>query len=307
MSTPAARPTLAATAAAKTTTLTLQEKYRHGQPITMLTAYDYPTARALDESGIDAILVGDSLAMVVLGYPNTLSVTMDEMLHHARAVSRGAKRALLIGDMPFMSYQADRTEAVRNAGRFLREAGMNAVKLEGGRAVAPTVRAIVEAGIPVLGHIGLTPQSSNVLGGFRVQGRTAEAAVSLAEDALALEEAGCFAIVIESVPGRVAQYLTKQLSIPTIGIGAGAGVSGQVLVTHDLLGLYEDFTPKFARRYTDLAATMRTAFAAFRADVEAREFPARENTYAIADEQWQTFQQWARRRGQRLTAPGKRR
>jgi 3-methyl-2-oxobutanoate hydroxymethyltransferase len=232
---------------------------------------------------------------------------MDEMLHHARAVSRGAKRALLIGDMPFMSYQADRAEAVRNAGRFLQEAGMHAVKLEGGRAVAPTVRAIVEVGIPVLGHIGLTPQSSNVLGGFRVQGRTAEAAVSLAEDALALEEAGCFAIVIESVPGRVAQYLTKQLSIPTIGIGAGAGVSGQVLVTHDLLGLYEDFTPKFARRYADLAATMRTAFAAFRADVEAREFPARENTYAIADEQWQTFQQWARRRGQRLTAPGKRR
>lgn len=307
MSTPAPGPTLAVTAAPKTTTLTLHEKYRHGQPITMLTAYDYPTAQALDESGIDAILVGDSLAMVVLGHPNTLSVTMDEMLHHARAVSRGAKRALLIGDMPFLSYQADRAEAVRNAGRFLQEAGMNAVKLEGGHALAPTISVIVQAGIPVLGHIGLTPQSSNVLGGFRVQGRTAEAAASLVEDALALEQAGCFAIVVEGVPGRVAQHVTKQLSIPTIGIGAGAGVSGQVLVTHDLLGLYGDFTPKFARRYADVATVMRGAFAAFRADVEARAFPARENTYAIAEDQWQAFQQRARARGQRVAGLAKRR
>jgi 3-methyl-2-oxobutanoate hydroxymethyltransferase len=307
MSTPASGPTLSVAGAPKTTTLTFHEKYRRGEPITMLTAYDFPTARALDESGIDAILVGDSLAMVVLGHPNTLSVTMDEMLHHARAVSRGAKRALLIGDMPFLSYQADRAEAVRNAGRFLQEAGMNAVKLEGGRTLAPTVAAIVQAGIPVLGHIGLTPQSSNALGGFRVQGRTAEAAAALVEDALALQQAGCFAIVVESVPGRVAQHLTKQLSIPTIGIGAGAGVSGQVLVTHDLLGLYDDFTPKFVRRYADLSTAMRTAFAAFRADVEARAFPARENTYAMADEQWQAFQRWARGQGQRVIALGKRR
>jgi len=307
MSTTAPGPALAVAAAPKTTTLTLQEKYRQGRPITMLTAYDYPTALALDESDIDAILVGDSLAMVVLGHPNTLSVTMDEMLHHARAVSRGAKRALLIGDMPFLSYQADRAEAVRNAGRFLQEAGMNAVKLEGGQVLAPTVSAIVQAGIPVLGHIGLTPQSSNVLGGFRVQGRTAEAAAVLVEDALALQQAGCFAIVVEGVPGRVGQHVTRQLSIPTIGIGAGAGVSGQVLVTHDLLGLYGSFTPKFARRYADVATVMRAAFAAFRTDVEARAFPARENTYAMADDQWQTFQQRARARGQRVAGMGKRR
>jgi 3-methyl-2-oxobutanoate hydroxymethyltransferase len=291
----------------KTTTLTFRQKKERGEPISMLTAYDYSTALALDRAGIDSILVGDSLAMVVLGHPNTLSVTMDEMLHHARAVSRGAKRALLIGDMPFLSYQADRAEAVRNAGRFLQEAGMNAVKLEGGQALAPTVSAIVQAGIPVLGHIGLTPQSSNVLGGFRVQGRSAEAAAVLVEDALALEQAGCFAIVVEGVPGRVGQHVTKQLSIPTIGIGAGSGVSGQVLVTHDLLGLYGSFTPKFARRYADVATVMRAAFAAFRADVEARTFPARENTYAMADDQWQAFQQWARARGQRVAGAGKRR
>jgi 3-methyl-2-oxobutanoate hydroxymethyltransferase len=306
MSTTSAQPELAAAGAQRTTILTLQEKRRRGEPITMLTAHDYPTARALDESGIDAILVGDSLAMVVLGHPNTLSVTMDEMLHHARAVSRGARRALLIGDMPFLSYQADRGDAVRNAGRFLQEAGMNAVKLEGGRAIAETVRAIVGAGIPVLGHVGLTPQSYNVLGGYKVQGRTAEAALDLVDDALALQEAGCFAVVVESVPARVAEYLTGQLSIPTIGIGAGAGVSGQVLVTHDLLGLFDSFTPKFARRYAELGVAMRAAFDAFRADVAAHDFPAREQTYAISDKEWQAFLQAARSRGQKLVARGKR-
>ena len=255
----------------------------------MLTAYDYPSARAIDEAGIDAILVGDSLAMVVLGYPDTIAVTMDEMLHHARAVSRGAKRALLIGDMPFLSYQADRAEAVRNAGRFLKESGMNAVKIEGGRSIAETARHIVEAGIPVLGHIGLTPQSSNVLGGFRVQGRTAEAARTIVEDAYALEAAGCFAVVLESVPERLASFITERLSVPTIGIGAGGGVSGQVLVTHDLLGLYDRFMPKFVKRYAELGESMRAAFASFREDVVSGAFPAREHSYAMPEEEWQQF------------------
>jgi len=273
----------------KSTVLVLLEKYRRGEPITMLTAYDYPTAHALDTAGIDAILVGDSLAMVVLGYPNTLTVSMEEMLHHARAVSRGAQRALLIGDMPFMSYQADRAEAIRNAGRFLKEGGMNAVKIEGGRAVAETARSIVDAGIPVLGHVGLLPQSTNALGGFRVQGRTAEGARAVLEDAVALEEAGCFAVVIEGVPERLGTFITERLSIPTIGIGAGRGVSGQVLVTHDLLGLYDQFTPKFAKRYAEAGETMRVAFAAYRADVESRAFPSREHIYAMPEAEWEAF------------------
>jgi 3-methyl-2-oxobutanoate hydroxymethyltransferase len=269
--------------------LALHEKYRRAEPITMLTAYDYPTAQALDAAGIDAILVGDSLAMVVLGYPDTLSVSMEEMLHHARAVSRGAARPLLIGDMPFMSYQADRAEALRNAGRFLKEGGMNAVKIEGGRSMAETARCMVEAGIPVLGHIGLTPQSTNALGGFRVQGRTAEAARALVEDAIALEKAGCFAVVIEGVPERLGTYITERISIPTIGIGAGRGVSGQILVTHDLLGLYGRFTPRFAKRYAELGNTMRLAFEAYRADVESRAFPSREHTYAMPEVEWDAF------------------
>lgn len=273
----------------KLTILALHEKYRRAEPITMLTAYDYPTAQALDAAGIDAILVGDSLAMVVLGYPDTLSVSMEEMLHHARAVSRGAARPLLIGDMPFMSYQADRAEALRNAGRFLKEGGMNAVKIEGGRSMAETARCMVEAGIPVLGHIGLTPQSTNALGGFRVQGRTAEAARALIEDAIALEKAGCFAVVIEGVPERLGTYITERISIPTIGIGAGRGVSGQILVTHDLLGLYGRFTPRFAKRYADLGDTMRLAFEAYRTDVESRAFPSREHTYAMPEAEWDAF------------------
>jgi len=291
----------------KVNVLSLHEKYRRGEPITMLTAYDYPTARALDQAGIDAILVGDSLAMVVLGHPNTLAVTMDEMLHHARAVSRGARRALLIGDMPFMSYQAEPSEAIRNAGRFLQEAGMNAVKLEGGRAVAQTARAVVAAGIPVLGHIGLTPQSANALGGFRVQGRTAVAARALLEDALALEEAGCFAIVIESVPERLAEHITGRLGIPTIGIGAGAKVSGQVLVTHDLLGLYDEFTPRFARRYADLGHAMRTAFEEYGRDVTERAFPGREHVYAMSEEEWRAFEEGVRGAERPIVVRGKRR
>jgi len=279
----------AGTAQARTTVLTFAEKRKRREPISMLTAYDYPTARAVDAAGIDAILVGDSLAMVVLGHPNTLAVTMEEMLHHARAVSRGAKRALLIGDMPFMSYQADSGEAVRNAGRFLQEAGMDAVKLEGGQHYADTIRAIVRAGIPVQGHIGLTPQSVHMLGGFRVQGRTAAAARGLLEDALALEEAGCFSIVLESVPDRLGQYVTERVGIPTIGIGAGPATSGQVLVVHDLLGLYDTFSPKFAKRYAELGAAIASAVEAFRADVERGVFPGHEHGYAMAEDEWQEF------------------
>ena len=273
----------------KTTVLTLLEKRRQGQPITMLTAHDYPTARALEAAGVDAILVGDSLAMVALGHPDTLSVTMDELLHHARAVSRGASRPLLVGDMPFMSYQASIEDAVKNAGRFLQEAGMVAVKMEGGRPFADTVKAIVRAGIPVQGHIGLRPQSVKELGGFRVQGKTAESARTLVEDAFALEDAGCFSIVLEAMPERLATYITERLEIPTIGIGAGPGTSGQVLVTADVLGLYDELQPRFARRYASLGQTIASALAAFRQDVEARAFPTREHAYAMPAEEWDSF------------------
>jgi len=273
----------------KATVLTLQEKRARGERIAVITAYDFPTARLVDQAGVDAILVGDSLAMVVLGQANTLSVTMDEMLHHCRAVSRGAETALLIGDMPFMSYQAETAEAVRNAGRFLAEGGMDAVKLEGGRAVARTVGAIVRAGIPVMGHVGLTPQSVHQLGGWRVQGRTAESARALLADARALERAGCFSIVLEGVPDRVATYITGRLTIPTIGIGAGAGTSGQVLVLHDVVGLFDQFTPRFVRRYAELGVQLRDAVAAFRRDVADGSFPAPENAYVLPDDVWAHF------------------
>ena len=271
-------------AGAKATVLTLQQKKDRGERISMLTAYDFPTARALDAAGLDAILVGDSLAMVVLGHETTLSVSMDEMLHHARAVARGTKRALLIGDMPFMSYQADPAEAVRNAGRFLKEAAMDAVKLEGGREYADTILAVVRAGIPVQGHIGLQPQSVRRLGGYRVQGRTAEAARGLIEDALALESAGCFSIVLESVPEQVASAITERLRIPTIGIGAGAGTDGQVLVLHDILGLYEP-APRFVRQFAHLGDEITRAVGAYRAEVESGRFPAPEHSISMSEEE----------------------
>jgi 3-methyl-2-oxobutanoate hydroxymethyltransferase len=236
----------------KVTTLSFRRMKARAQPIAMLTAYDYPTALALDQSGIDSILVGDSLGMVVLGYENTLPVTMDDMLHHCRAVARGCRRALLIGDMPFMSYQVSTEEAVRNAGRLLQEGGMDAVKLEGGGPRLGAVRAITSAGIPVMGHLGLTPQSVHQLGGFRAQGKTAAAAAQVLEDARLLEEAGCFALILESVPSRLGGLISGQLQIPTIGIGAGPLCDGQVLVTHDVLGMFDRFTPKFARRYADV-------------------------------------------------------
>ncbi len=275
----------------KITTLSLRRKKQVGEPITMLTAYDYPTALAIDRAGVDVILVGDSLGMVVLGYPNTLPVTMDDMLHHCRAVARGAQFALLIGDMPFMSYQVSVQEAVRNAGRFIQETGMDAVKLEGGRERAEAVRAIVSVGIPVMGHLGLTPQSVNQFGGFRPQGRSAIAAQRLQEDALLLQEAGCFSLVLESIPARLAAWVSQRLEIPTIGIGAGIGCDGQVLVTHDMLGLFDRFTPKFVKKYADLHGEMARAFTAYKTDVLERSFPAPEHTVEMDDAEWEAFTQ----------------
>ena len=273
----------------KVTTLTFRQKKERGEVISMLTAYDYPTALAMDQAGVDSILVGDSLGMVVLGYANTLPVTMEEMLHHSRAVARGAQLALLIGDMPFMSYQASVEDAVRNAGRFLQQGGMDAVKLEGGRERADAVRAIVGAGIPVMGHLGLTPQSVNQLGGFRPQGKNAVAAKRLLEDVLLLEEAGCFSIVLESVPAKLAEFISRKISIPTIGIGAGVGCDGQVLVTHDLLGLFDRFTPRFVKKYADFHGEMKRAFGEYLQEVQAHQFPGAEHSVEMNDAEWEAF------------------
>jgi 3-methyl-2-oxobutanoate hydroxymethyltransferase len=273
----------------KITTQTFRLKKARGETITMLTAYDYPTAYAIDQAGIDSILVGDSLGMVVLGYSNTLPVTMEDMLHHCRAVARGAQYAMLIGDMPFMSYQASPEDAVRNAGRFLQEAGMDAVKLEGGRERLDAINSIISAGIPVQGHLGLTPQSVHQFGGFRPQGRDAVSAQSLLEDALLLQEAGCFSLVLESVPDRLAKLISERLEIPTIGIGAGAGCDGQVLVTHDLLGLFDRFTPRFVKKYANLHAIMAEAFSAYRDDVLVGTFPAKEHVVEMPEQEWQAF------------------
>jgi 3-methyl-2-oxobutanoate hydroxymethyltransferase len=271
------------------TTLTYRKKKERGEPITMLTAYDYPTALSMDRAGVDSILVGDSLAMVVLGYENTLPVTMAEMLHHCRAVARGAKYALLVGDMPFMSYQVSAEKALRNAGRFIKQGNMDAVKLEGGRERLEAVKVITGAGIPVMGHLGLTPQSVHQLGGFRAQGKTAAAARRVLEDALMLEEAGCFSIVLESVPTQLAELVSQRLSIPTIGIGAGVGCDGQVLVTHDLLGLFDRFTPKFVKKYAEFHVEMQRAFGEYLQDVQDRTFPAEEHSITMEDVEWQAL------------------
>ena len=273
----------------KVTTRVFREKKERSEPISMLTAYDYPTALAMDQAGVDSILVGDSLAMVVLGYENTLPVTMEEMLHHCRAVARGAKTALLVGDMPFMSYQVSAEEAVRNAGRFLQQGGMDAVKLEGGRERVDAIRMITGAGIPVMGHLGLTPQSVHQLGGFRAQGKTAVAAKRLLEDALLLEEAGCFSLVLESVPARLAELISQRLYIPTIGIGAGVGCDGQVLVTHDLLGLFDRFTPKFVKKYADFYTAMQNAFVNYIEEVQTQAFPAAEHSVEMVEDEWQAL------------------
>ncbi len=273
----------------KTTIFDLQAKKNQGRPITMLTAYDYSSALLVDRAGIDVILVGDSLAMVMLGLNTTVPVTMAEMLHHCRAVARGTEGAFLVGDMPFMSYQADTAEAIHNAGLFLKEGGMESVKLEGGQELAPTVKAIIEAGIPVMGHIGLTPQSASKLGGYRVQGKNAADAKRLLDDALALEQAGCFAIVLEAVPSPVAQVISKKLHVPTIGIGAGQDCDGQVLVYHDLVGLFERFTPKFVKRYANVGQIIQDAITTFASEVAEKRFPADEHTYAIDQDELQAF------------------
>jgi len=279
----------------KVTVQTLAEKYHRGQPITVVTAYDYPSAVAVEEAGLDVILVGDSLGMVVLGYDSTLPVTMTDMLHHAQAVRRGAEHPLLIGDLPFLSYQADQAEAVRNAGRFLAEAGMDAVKLEGGTEIAPTAAAIVGAGIPVMGHIGLTPQHVRRMGGYKVQGKTAGEARALLAGARALAEAGCFSVVLESIPAEVASWITAELSIPTIGIGAGAGTSGQVLVFHDLLGYFDRFTPKFVKRYAHLHPTIVGALRDYKTDVETGGFPGAEHSVAMDPEERRQLGAFSRR------------
>jgi len=249
--------------------------------LTEITAYDYPTALWADKSGIDMVLVGDSLAMVVLGMEDTLSVGMTEMLHHTLAVSRGAKRALVIGDMPFMSYQASVEQALLNAGRFMKEARANAVKLEGGARVIAQVKAMVEAGIPVQGHLGLTPQSAAQFGGFKVQGKTAEAAKALIEDAQALAEAGCFSIVLEAIPASIAEMVTEAVAIPTIGIGAGPRCDGQVLVIHDVLGLFDRFVPKFVKRYAKLDEVIMDALVKYKEEVEQGIFPGPEHGFMI--------------------------
>jgi len=254
-----------------------------GQPITMVTAYDYPSARLVDAAGVDAILVGDTLGMVVLGHSSTVPVTMADMLHHTRAVARGASRALVVGDMPFLSYQVTPEEALRNAAALVQQGGAAAIKLEGGRAVASTVRRIVEAGIPVMGHVGLTPQAVHQLGGFRLQAKTPPAAQALIDDALALEEAGVFALVLELVPAPLAARVTERISRPTIGIGAGAGCDGQIQVLHDLIGLSgdpeHDHVPRHTRRFAELGKLLREAIAAYVQEVREGRFPAPENAF----------------------------
>ncbi len=263
----------------KVTTSVIHTMKEKGEKITMLTAYDYSTAAVMDEAGVDMILIGDSLGMVVLGYDSTLPVTMEDMLHHTKAVSRAVERAMVIGDMPFMSYQASVEEAVRNAGRFMKEAGAHGIKLEGGRDVAETTRRIVAAGIPVMGHLGLTPQSVHQLGGYKVQGKDDTAAKRIMEDARILEEAGAFSLVLEAVPATLAGEISKSLKIPTIGIGGGVDCDGQVLVVNDMLGMFEKFTPKFVKKYANLNANMKEAIKQYLDEVRAGTFPGKEHSF----------------------------
>jgi 3-methyl-2-oxobutanoate hydroxymethyltransferase len=261
------------------------KKKQEGKRVTMLTAYDYPSARLIDEAGMDMILVGDSLAMTVLGYESTIPITMDEMIHHSKAVKRGVKYALLVGDMPFMSFNVSKEETIKNAGRFIKEGGCDAIKLEGGFEVLDVTKALCLAGIPVLGHIGLTPQTAGMLGGFKVQGKDAETAQRLIDSSAALEEAGCFAIVLECVPDKLAKLISKGLKIPTIGIGAGPYCDGQVLVTNDMIGLFERFVPKFVKRYKNLWPELLEAFKKYKEEVENGTFPTAEFSYTMSDEE----------------------
>lgn len=268
----------------KNTIVTFRQTKGTGKKLTVLTAYDYSAAKLIDSSGVDAILVGDSVGMVCLGYKDTLGVTMDDMIHHTKAVSRGVENALLIADMPFMSYQASVSEAVKNAGRFVQEAGAEAVKLEGGMEVCRQTKAIIRAQIPVMGHIGLTPQSINMFGGFKVQGKEEETARRLIEDAKRLEDAGVFSIVIECVPARLSELITEAVSIPTIGIGAGAGCDGQVLVYHDMIGIATRVKPKFVKVFDDIGDKMTEAFKQYVIEVREGKFPREDHTFNIDEE-----------------------
>ena len=267
------------------------------QPIAMITAYDAPSGRLADEAGADVILVGDSAAMTVLGHDSTVPATVDELIVLTRAVNRGARRPLVVADLPFGSFQVSDEDALRNAIRFLKEAGADAVKVEGAGATLSRVQALVGAGIPVMGHVGLTPQSATMLGGFKAQGRTAAKAVRLYDDALALEAAGCFAIVLEAVPVPVAARITESLTVPTIGIGAGPACDGQVLVWHDLLGLYEGHAPRFVKQYADLSAEIMRAVSAYVADVRERRFPEEQHTYSMPEEELALFEEALQDRG----------
>lgn len=269
----------------KVTIPEIQARKQSGEKITVLTAYDYPWALLVDRAGIDMILVGDSLGMVVLGYPDTVSVSMDEMVHHLKAVNRAVARALVVGDMPFGSYNVSAAKAVENANRLMKEGRADAVKLEGGCQMAETVAALVRAGIPVQGHIGLTPQTASALGGFKVQGQSAEAARSLIADARALAAAGCFSIVLEAIPAPIARLITEAVAVPTIGIGAGADCDGQVLVTHDMLGLFDRFTPKFVKQYARLSETVAEAIAAYKRDVQAGRFPEARHSFGMKSDE----------------------
>ena len=268
----------------KNTVATIKQQKENNDKITMLTAYDYSTAKLMDESGINMLLVGDSLGMVMLGYEDTISVTMEDMIHHTAAVARGAKNAMVVADMPFMSYQTSVYDAVVNAGRLMKEGRCNAVKLEGGASVCPQIKAITEASIPVVAHLGLTPQSINAFGGFKVQGKSEEAARKILEEAMAVEEAGAFALVLECVPARLAQLISEKLTIPTIGIGAGAGCDGQVLVYQDMLALFSDFKPKFVKHFADAGNVMKEGFAKYIQEVKDGSFPAEEHTFKIDDD-----------------------
>lgn len=268
----------------KNSAVTFKNAKKNGERLAMLTAYDYSTAKLMDETGINGILVGDSLGNVILGYEDTISVTMEDMIHHGAAVARGTKNALVVIDMPFMSYQTSVYDALVNVGRLMKEGRAGAVKLEGGKNICPQIEAITKAGIPVMGHLGLTPQAINAFGGFKVQGKTQEAAEQLLEDALAVEKAGAFALVLECVPRKLADIITEKLTIPTIGIGAGNGCDGQILVYQDLLGMFSDFTPKFVKKYANVGEIMKDAFSAYIEDVKQGAFPEKKHEYDIADE-----------------------
>lgn len=268
----------------KNTTTSIMQMKNSGHKISMLTAYDYTTARLLDEAGVNTILVGDSLGNVILGYEDTISVTVADMIHHSAAVARGAKNALVVTDLPFMSYQTSVYDAVVNAGRLMKEGRAGAVKLEGGKEVCPQIKAIVSAGIPVVAHLGLTPQSINTFGGFKVQGKTEAAAKKLIEDAKAVEEAGAFLLVLECVPAKLAKLVTESINIPTIGIGAGAGCDGQVLVIYDMLGMFSDFKPKFVKHFANAGDMIREAVKTYIAEIDDGTFPAEEHCYKIDDE-----------------------